>query len=260
MKIISLLLVFFSSAFSLFSQEAKIELNGSYQGYNIYVQNPFPPCGPVDTCPCVYKVLVNGIQTKDDIMAPAFQIDLSHYNFKIGDSLTIDIFHTSDCHPKVLSIHHGRKNVMEISPLTIDANGVLHWKTKNENGLFPFIIESYCWNKWVKLGEVDGKGDSLLNEYSFTILQHSGENVIRIKQQNKPVSESISFTSKIPEIKYEVDKLSKIMNFTEETYYEIYNEDGDLLKKGRERHVNLESLKHGNYYLNYDRFTVEFEL
>jgi hypothetical protein len=260
----TILLFLLGPLFNSFGQDPKLTIEGTYKGYNVYIQNPFPPCGPVDTCPCVYKVLVNGIQTKDDIMAPAFQIDLSHYNFKIGDSLIIEIFHTKNCQPKVLSTYHGRKNVLEISSLTIDANSVLHWTTKNELVRMPFTVQVFRWNKWVTMGEVDGKGGpdgnvaSYENTYEFKLLQHSGENKIRIKQDSN-ISTIIVWNSSIPEVTYNIDQLTKEIIFSAETAYEIYDEWGNLLIKGCDKEVDCKDLKYGIYFLNYDNKTEKIK-
>jgi hypothetical protein len=257
MKGISLLIVFLVAVFTSFSQEAKLTIEGTYQGYNVYVQNPFPPCGPLDTCPCVYKVLVNGNETKDDIIAPAFEIDLSLYGFKIGDGVTIDIFHAESCKPKVLSMYHGRKNVLEISPLSIDANDVLHWTTNNEIVKLPFTIQVFRWNKWVAMGEVDGKGSaggdlgSYENTYDHKLLPHSGENKIRVIQDVN-MSNVITWNSGLPEVNCNVDFPAKKIVFNCETSYELYDNSGNLVKKGRGKEIDYRILKHGDYFLNYD--------
>ena len=66
--------------------------------------------------------------------------------------------------------------------MSVTPNGKLTWKTSGENGRLPFVIEQYRWNKWVGVGEVQGKGTEGSNTHEFLISPHSGENTIRVAQ------------------------------------------------------------------------------
>ena len=50
------------------------------------------------------------------------------------------------------------KSTFENLSINVDKDQILNWKTKNEQGKFTYIVEQYRWNKWVKIGEVDGTG------------------------------------------------------------------------------------------------------
>lgn len=251
---IGLFILFFGS---VFGQDAKFAIEGTYQGFNIYVQNPVGPCGPLDTCSCTTKVLVNGTEAKDINFSYAYEINLSIYGFKIGDSVTIDIFHVKDCQPKVLSAHHGRRNLLEFSEVKIDSIGILHWQTKNELVKVPYTIQVFRWNKWVTMGEVDGKGSadgnvaSYQNTYEFKLVSHAGENKIRIKQDTN-MSSVIVWNSNQPEVNCNIDFPAKKIVFSSETSYEIYDSSGNIVKRGRGKEIDYKTLKYGDYFLNYD--------
>ncbi|QHS54096.1 hypothetical protein GWR56_00475 [Mucilaginibacter sp. 14171R-50] len=77
-----------------------IEINGIYTGKNLYVQNPFSNSGETY---CVYEVKVNGMTASDPFESSAFEIDLSKYSFKLGDAVTVHIYHRDGCLPKILN-------------------------------------------------------------------------------------------------------------------------------------------------------------
>ncbi len=248
----------------------KIILNGRYQGQNLYVQNPFAGCG---VGYCARKVLVNGRDVVTELHSSAFEIPLNKLGFKLGDSLNVEILHVGDCKPKVLNPNpHPRKSTFEIVSIGIDKDMTLVWKTKNEQGKFPFIVEQFRWNKWVKVGEVDGKGGpqleveakerSAINEYSVKITPHSGKNQFRVKQVDYTGQPNISKT-------VEVDggnaisecgpkKVDKEVTFTGETAYEVYDSHGNIVKKGFGKVIDCRNLPRGVYYLNYDNKMSEF--
>ncbi len=252
---------FFSLFFPLiFAYAGVITLEGNYQGQNIYVQNPFAGSGKGF---CVTKVEVNGIVTGDDIESAAFEINLKVFNFKIGDKVLIEIYHQDDCKPKVLNPEvHNPKCTADFTEVTLSSDGKLQWKTINEVGKLPFIIEQFRWNKWVKIGEVDGIGGYGAHNYSFTIdVLHSGENQVRIKQfdyssqpcYSKPVRSLVN----IPEVTLPELVLRDQLKFSSATLYEIYDKDGNFLKKGFGETVDIKGLPADVYYLNYDNKTTE---
>lgn len=245
----------------LVSTAGNIILEGNYQGKNLYVQNPFAGSGVGF---CVQKVEVNGQVTTDEINSSAFEIDFNNYQFKIGDKVSVKITHKDDCKPKVLNPEVLKpKSTFEVISMKLEGDGTLKWNTKNETGKLPFIIEQYRWNKWVKVGEADGKGIGENNDYIFKITTlHSGENQIRIKQvdyTSQPrYSKPVKFVSTLPEVTFAPVKVSKDITFSSETLYEIYDQYGNVVKKGFGKSVDCSNLQKGVYYLNYDSKTSEF--
>ena len=258
-KVLFLIQALLSVAFV--SSAGNIILEGNYQGKNLYVQNPFAGTGVGF---CVQKVEVNGQVTTDEINSSAFEIDFNNYQFKIGDKISVKITHKDDCKPKVLNPEVLKpKSTFEVITMKLDGDGTLKWNTKNETGKLPFVIEQYRWNKWVKVGEMDGKGIGDNNDYVFKITTlHSGENQIRIKQvdyTSQPrYSKPVKFVSTMPEVTYVPVKVTKDITFSAETLYEIYDQYGNVVKKGFGKSVDCGNLSKGVYYLNYDNKTAEF--
>ena len=126
-------------------------------------------------------------------------------------------------------------------------------KTTNEQGKLTFIIEQYRWNKWVKIGEVDGEGNAKEHNYEFKITAHSGENKFRVKQVDytgKPrLSQSATYNdANFSSISITNPKVKDDLEFTKETLYEIYDTYGNLVKKGFGRTIDIINLKINNFF------------
>ncbi len=248
-----------------FASYAALSVEGTYQGKNLYVQNPMDDEG---FGYCATKVTVNGDIMPGGTSVGAFEIDFALFNIEIGEPVFIVIEHHDGCKPKILNpevlLPRSTFNVinMEISP-----DGKLKWTTKDEQGKLPFIVEQYRWNKWVSVGEVQGKGGGAENSYEFTISPHSGENTVRIVQIDhsgtKRPSKEVKFTSTVPAISKKPAKVKDEIKFEAggqpiETRYEIYDAYGNIVKKGVGSSVNCTNLLRGVYYINFDNVNEKF--
>lgn len=263
-KFIALILFTWCLTDGIYAQGVII-LEGNYQGKNLYVQNPF---GANGVGFCVTEVKVNGNITTDETNSSAFEIDLKPWKLNIGDKVEIKIFHKEDCKPKVLNPEVLKpKSTYEIVSMTIDNEGNFKFSTKSETGKLTFAIEQFRWNKWVKVGEVEGIGTPTTNEYSFKITPHSGKNMVRVRQTDytgQPrVSKAVEFVSDVPEVTFGPAKATKEISFEAkgkpaETMYEIYDQYGNIVKKGYGSKIDVSNLPKGGYFLNYDNKMGEF--
>ena len=253
--------------FSIFTNlvfSKDLVIKGIYQGENVYVMNPFSPSGAGF---CVYEVLVNGQESHDEIHSSAFEIDLSVFNLKVGQPVTIVIKHHDGCTPKILNPEVLKpRSTFNLESIRIDPQThKLIWVTSGELGSLPFIVEQYRWNKWIKVGEVKGIGTPSLHTYSIKVHFHSGLNRFRIKQidyTKKPrYSQVVTYKSNMKPITFKPGngrKTSDKLVFSAPTDYEIYDYYGRLMKKGYGQVVNVKSLPNGTYFLNYDNKTEIF--
>jgi hypothetical protein len=232
----------------------EIELEGTYQGENLYVRNPFAESGVGF---CVYEVMVNGMTTTDEINSNAFEIDLSVFRLAIGQPVHILIKHKEGCtptiiNPQVIAPHAS----FETIDIKVGDHHKLKWETVKESGPLPFIIEQFRWNKWIQVGEVMGKGVPGHHEYQIPVRLHSGENRFRVYQadglKNRKVSPEAVIVDNKPEVALSSKKVESTLVFSEPTLYEIYDNYGRIVFKGYSDSVNVKDLKKGNYYLNYD--------
>lgn len=257
MNRVFVILLILTISFSGFAQ--KIVVEGTYQGKNVFVQNPEMDSNGVF---CTKKVFVNG----NEILIPnanAYEIKLDSLGFKPDDTIKIEIVHKLGCKPKVITPNYTPKGNFDIVSIAVDANAVLHWISKNEIHPLPYIVEQYRWNKWVKIGEVEGKGGMEENAYFFPTKPHSGKNKFRVKQiaSGKPrisaATEFAAFDLNVKIIDYSINYNQ--LEFTKETMYELYDEAGNLLKKGTAKSIDMKGLKRGHYFVNYDNETSEID-
>lgn len=250
---------------NLLNAFADLSIEGSYQGKNLYVQNPEEEVGFGF---CASKVTVNGDVMPGGVSRSAFEIDFSLFNIKIGDPVFIVIEHTDGCSPKILNPEVLLpRSTFEVIEMSISDDGLLKWKTKSEQGKLPFIIEQYRWNKWVSAGEVDGIGTPNENSYEYKVIPHSGENKVRVVQIDhsgtKKKSEENTFNSTVPTVEMAPKKVKTEIKFSAngasvDTKYEIYDAYGNIVKKGYSSSVNCENLRKGAYYINFDNKNEKF--
>ncbi|HIP36308.1 MAG TPA: T9SS type A sorting domain-containing protein [Crocinitomix sp.] len=245
---------------------ADLSLEGHYQGKNLFVQNPEDEDGFGF---CVTNVTVNGDPMSDGVESSAFEIPFEEFGIKIGDPVFIVLEHGMGCKPKILNSEVLLpKSTYEIQNISCTPDGKLEWSTTGESGKLAFVIEQYRWNKWVVVGEVDGKGTSGPNKYTFEVSPHSGENKIRVAQTDhtgkKRPSKAVTFVNtSIKEPEFNPKRVKKIIKFTAsgkpiETKYEIFDAYGNIVKKGVGSQVDCSNLKKGAYYINYDNKNEKF--
>ncbi|MBL4704789.1 MAG: hypothetical protein JKY54_09725 [Flavobacteriales bacterium] len=267
MKKLSVLLLLFLGVVSLgISQsETSIILQGHYQGRNIYVQNPFGSSGVGF---CVTRVTVNGDVTTDEIASSAFEIDFKNFQLAVGEEVEVEIFHKLDCSPKVINpqvLEPQSTFDVAKAEIKIDGDEVLNWKSTNETGKLTYIVEQYRWNKWIKVGEVEGAGTPGAHDYKFKVTTHSGENKFRVKQVDytgRPrMSPAATYNNTTEELTFYPKKVKGAngkITFSKKTLFEIFDSFGNIVKKGYGDNVDCGTLKKGLYYLNFDNQNGEF--
>ena len=255
---ISFLLLLSISAFSFGNV---VNLDGIFQGKNLYVMNPFSSSGVGF---CVYEVKVNGQVTTDEINSSAFEIDLSLYQLKLGDKLEVEIKHKENCKPKVLNPEVLKpKSTFKTVKIDVSKDGYLNWTTTGETGELPYEVQQYRWNKWVKVGTIEGKGTPGTNTYKYKVNAHSGNNRFRVRQMDYTkkanYSTNADFRSMSPPISFEPQKATTTINFSGETQYEVYDYYGNIVLKGVGTKIDISKLAKGDYFLNYDNSMDTFK-
>ncbi len=253
--ILLLLLITFATANS---QTKVITLRGSYFGYNLYVLNPLCSDGGF----CVQEVLVNNSATKDEINSNSFEIDLSLLNLEIGDKVVVKIRHKKNCSPKIINTDDlSYPENFKFSSVKVK-KGKLNFRIKGEPGVQPFEVQQFRWNKWNTIGEIDVIDTTKSNLYSYDIYPNYGINMFRIKKLNKRGEIVYSKKAKYrdptkPEVFIKEHKIHNEIAFTDETEYEIYDLEGNFIKKGRNKYVDVTNLSKGKYWINYDNKTEQ---
>jgi hypothetical protein len=237
-----------------------IVLEGHYQGKNLFIQNPFSEAGVGF---CVYEVTVNDKIATDEINSSAFEVDLGNYGLKIGDVVVVKISHKDGCTPLVLNPEVLKpKSTFDIVKQEVGTDGTYRWTTTNETGELPFTVEQKRWNKWVKVGEVMGKGTPGEHSYEFKVTPHSGENTFRVRQtdltKKSRFGDSVKYTDPaVPAVTWSPVKPKDEVLFSAPTLFEVYDQYGNIVKRGYANKIDVSTLKRGLYYLNYDNKTGE---
>lgn len=232
-------------------------LNGAYQGKNLYVQNPFT-VNMKDFC--TIEVYVNSEKVMSQIKSSAYEIDLSY--LAINEPLTIEIVHKSDCKPKVLNSQVIRLNSNLQFANLVATESAISWSTKGEKQGDKMYLEQFLYNTWINLKEIQAKGSSSNSSYSAESHHTSGINKYRIKYLDKDgtafYSRILEFQSVVPEITFYPKRVSNKIYLSRGADYEITDENGTILNKGKGKEIPCETLKEGIYYLNIDNKTEKF--
>lgn len=260
--IISVLISFGMRASSFLDEEKDgvIILEGKYQHRNIFIAQAL---GSEGIGFCAYEIRVNGYLITDEINSSAFEIDLTPFNFEIGQDIVIEIKHKLGCAPKVLN-PGGLKPTptFETVDISIDESQILQWITKNESGSLPFIVQQYKWNKWIDIGQVQGNGTPEIANYAFHVDFTSGLNkfrVIQLDQSGKiKKSTSVEMESDRPQLTFIYNRNNQTIVFSDETGFEIHDKFGDLKLKGFGSTVDVSSLSKDAYWISFDNITETF--
>lgn len=245
--------------FSLITVVASAEvivLNGVYQGKDLYVKNPETKSGVGF---CIFEVLVNGKVSADEVNSPAFAVDLKAWGLRVGDPLEIVLRCKEDCEVKIINPEVIYPNsTYELTSINLAPDGLLSWTAIKESASLPYSIEQFKWNKWSKVGEVQGKGTPEECTYSFQATLTSGVNLFRIQQldhKGAHFSQELRVTSSTPDIQLKSTRISKSIEFTQSTQYEVFSEFGERVAQGTGQVIDSSKYPKGNYYINFDNKT-----
>jgi len=254
-KLLSLLFLLLTVSFS---NAGVIVLEGNYMGKNLFVKNPY---GSAGVGFCTFEVTVNGRLSPDEVNQAAYEIDFRNFNLEFGAKIVVNIKHKEGCIPEVLNPEVLKpKSTFSTKEISFTKDGILEWKTENETGKLDYIVEQFRWNKWIKVGEVEGKGTPGTHDYSFKVTPHSGQNKVRVKQIDYTAeprySKAAEFSSNAPEITIEGDRFKGSIDFQGgKTLYELYDRFGTIVKRGYGDKVDISGFEKGTYYISYDNKT-----
>jgi hypothetical protein len=171
------------------TQAKVITLEGTYQGDNIFIYNPFDSSRGVFH---VKFILVNSIQVQQ-YRTTALEIDLSKH--ELGDYVFIQIsVDETDRFAIDLKLDQSQVKVMNPDALRskstfevvyIDVNQeMIKWTTKNEETQEPYVIERFQNNRWIPVGKVIARGSEGYNNYKYRVKHLNTGCTYRIKQRD----------------------------------------------------------------------------
>lgn len=151
----------------------------------------------------------------------------------------------------------------DIQSFKVSKDGMVSWTASNEHGSLPYVVEQYIFDKWVKVGEVNGVGTPSPNSYSVPVVLSSGENKFRVRQKGydkmSRFSDAVTFYSKKDQVSYQVKDKNQSLIFSSDTYFIIYNPYGAIVKQGYGSSLDISNYAKGYYCLIYDNRLGGFE-
>ncbi|MFT5749801.1 MAG: hypothetical protein ACI93S_001070 [Ancylomarina sp.] len=254
-----LIFVFFLFISTLASSQ-ELNIKGVFTGANVYVVNPFVDSEDRFT---IDSISINDKEYTEDLESSAFEIDLAHMGFKLGEDLRFCIHYKDSIKPSILNIEALKAlSSFKMKDAYVDEDQFFNWKCSNEVGSLPFNIQQYRWNKWVTVGQLRGIGTSGLNHYRIKVPVHSGDNMFRIHQvdytKKDNYSDTIRYTSELKPVQLVNKKVKTELKFSSPTQFQIFDLFGNLIYDGYGGEVRFDDLIPGKYYVNFDNTIGEF--
>lgn len=239
------------------SAQGLLFVKGSYQGNNLYVQNPQTD---IEGEYCMDSIYLNGRLVLSDLHLNAFEIKLDTLFASSEDTVELKIYHKGDCKPKILNPHIHPRPDFEMDSISIDSTAKIYFRIGG-SGYLNLQVEQYRWNKWVKIDEI------LIVHLPFDTLidvsqkVHSGANKFRLAvvdmSKNHP-SEAVLFEKDRPKEEYRYDREMQQITINQFTQYEVFDAYGNIVLKGEGKQIDVSGLKKGAYYLNFGNQNVKF--
>jgi hypothetical protein len=255
-----LLLLLSTALFCLNLNAQEINIDGVYNGKNLYILNP-----SIGNGYCVSEVWVNGKKTKDEVNSNSFEIDFSLLGIKEGTTLRIRIFHSKNCLPKIIN-PEVLEEITRLSFVNIKINKgeTINWEINGNALQGNFSVEQYRWKKWVLVNEISIQDSTTLNSYSVEIYPNTGQNLFRIKFTDDKgkvfYSKEIKYNQPGKELTITTDKIKDKIALSNTSMYEIFDEKNNLILQGTSKYIDVSELKKGKYFINYDNKTETFSI
>lgn len=245
---------------SVAAQTDTLVEEGKYYNTNIFVYNP-----NTDSGYSIHEIIVNNDTIVDDLATNGIEIDLSQLELNEEDPVAIAIIYKEGYDPSIVNPQALKGSIDFRFSRPKIRKEKLQWRVNGTPSDYPIVIEEYRWNDWRVVGEVDPLDTVQNNFYQYDINLHSGTNLIRLKTVNLEGKEVVSkelqyIPPRMSKVELETTKVKDDIVFSTETQYELYDLQGNLIKKGTERYVDVRNLSKGEYWLNYDNDTVKIRI
>ncbi|MDX1903696.1 MAG: hypothetical protein SFU27_06010 [Thermonemataceae bacterium] len=250
-NVFTIILLFWSIA----SMAGEIIAKGTYQGKNIFVQNPL---SSDRVSYCTEAVYLNNKLVLQNPKASSYEVNMS--KLSVGTSVEIKIVYKDGCKPKIInpSVIKSVSN-FKFTNTVVNADDI-SWQVEGETSNSVYYIEHYVNNNWTNVKVITAKDNQ--NSYSVSLKHSAGVNKYRVKHQAKlgqiAYSPTVTYNSTSGMVKFYPRNVSNKIYFTGVVSYEISNAKKQVLKKGKGRDVDVSSLQRGVYYVTFDNRTEQF--
>jgi len=249
---------FLFSAASTTGNIDSLILRGQYSGKNLIVMNPMN-----NNVFAVKFVLLNGNQIQPEIRSNAFEVNFSASGLQLGDDVTVRVMYDPSVGKPQIFNPEVLKPMNDFRFITAECdkkNLIIHWTVACNNLSESFELEHYRWEKWMTIQLINPNEVKTFPNFGASFIPHSGRNLFRVKyidsDGNIFYSTDIKYTSKSKEVLLITDKVKSTIDFSEETLYQLFDENGAFLLDGWGNSIDIELMNKGKYFLNFDNKTV----
>lgn len=248
---IAIFFVIFSGLVTLDKPAFSLELTlrGTYQGKNIFVQNPYLNQQQVF---CTQSVKVNGREVLSYVQSSAYEIDLSFLS--PNQALEIIITHWENCSPRILNPQVVKPlEKFEFARFQVDESS-LRWQTKGEWRGDSLVVEQKSeYSDWTPILGLSSKGNQESNLYSVSLDHAAGLNLYRVHYYSgfmgEIISQVIEYEYVLPPVTFSPARPTTKITLSREADFEILDRYENFVMGGKAKEINIRNLAPGGYYL-----------
>ncbi|MFT4600806.1 MAG: hypothetical protein ACI857_000983 [Arenicella sp.] len=269
MSKVSILLVFYSLAFSSFSQQYNQvkTFEGFYRGDDLKIQCQPNPITPWTTCDCIDSVVVNNKRLKE-INIDGDQLKLNAAKDLIFfEEIKISLFYSRKFEMRIINPNDFfPKEILGVSELEIDSNNFIRWQTlQNHPDILLWAqVEQKKWGEWIKLGPNFNITEETKYKFDTTPYLSKGPNEFRVAvasiDYDHIPSRAVIIEIKKKKAKAKYKKRLKKIVINQKVDYLFYDHKNDIISRGFSSEINVSELEKGDYHLHYSNRQYFFSI
>lgn len=120
------------------------------------------------------------------------------------------------------------------------------------------FLKQYQFNRWITIDTFSAPKNEIIELKNYSLPLHFGLNEFRIDYNQISINrlKTFSINSKKEKVKLiSGKKIKDKIEFSDSTYFEIYDSFGKIINRGTAVFYDVSQLKSGKYYLNFDNQT-----
>lgn len=230
---------------------------GFYHGINVFVRNPYIEN---DQAFCIESIYLNGKKVLESPGTSACEIPMEH--LELDSRIVIRVVHKKSCKPQIINPEVIQED-LKFSWLKIYVNEEsISWVTTKEDKSAKYYIERENSGDWDVLDTVPTKGGIFVNHHTIEITHNKGKNLYRVVYEGANelnASEVFEFFSDKREISHVIDTDRWMIEFTEEVSYQLLNDNGSVIARGKAVSCDIRKLPDATYVIRYEGNDYTFE-
>jgi hypothetical protein len=234
-----------------------IYFRGFYHGINVFIRNPY-----IDSEEkfCIESIYLNGKKVIESPGTSACEISMDH--LVLDSRVVIRVTHKKSCEPQIINPEVIQED-LKFSWLKVYVNEEsISWVTTKEDKSAKYYIERESLGDWEVLDTVATKGGIFVNHHTIEIAHNKGKNFYRVVYKDNSglnASEVFEFFSDKREISHVIDTERWMIEFTEEVSYQLLNNNGGVIARGKAVSCNIRKLPDATYIIRYEGNEYSFE-